>query len=136
MKRKNTLEGNKSDPHSLEGRLALTKIVMKLFDLWELGVEDQLACLGLFTGSRRTLDRYRKGAPFANHRDLMDRVGNLLAIHQSLRILYSHNREIVYRWMTTPNLAFDGLRPIDTVREKGFLGLLQVRNYLEFERER
>ncbi len=38
--------------------------------------------------------------------------------------------------MTTPNADFQGHPPTDIVREKGFLGLLSVKRYLDFERER
>ena len=126
----------KADPHSREGRIAIAGMVMKLFELWELPVKDQLSFLGLSPGSKKTLDRYRKKEPFSDHRDLMDRAGNLLAIHRALRILYPHNRKIVYDWMTTPNSDFGGHSPADMVREKGFLGLVIVRNYLEHKLER
>lgn len=128
------ITSKKADPHSREGRIALAGMITKLFELWELPLEDQLAFLGI--SSRTTLTRYRKGGPFANRRDLLDRVGALLAIHRSLRILFSHNREIVYNWMTNPNREFEGHPPASVVREKGFLGLQIVRQYLEFERER
>ncbi|MDA8170669.1 MAG: MbcA/ParS/Xre antitoxin family protein [Nitrospiraceae bacterium] len=136
MKNKITLKDGKPDPRSREGRIALAGMVMKLFDLWELPVKDQLAFLGLSEGSRKALARYRKGEPLANHRDLLDRAGNLLSIHRSLRILYPHNREIVYKWMTTPNGDFNGHSPADIVSEEGFLGLLRVKGYLDYERER
>ena len=133
MKSQMTARNTRPDPHSREGRIAITKMIMKLFDLWELPAKDQLAFLGLSPGSYRTLARYRKGYPFANHRDLMDRAGNLLSIHRSLRILWSHNREITYDWMTTPNSDFGGHSPADIVREKGFSGLLAIKGYLENE---
>ncbi len=133
MKPKMTVRNTRPDPHSREGRIAITKMIMRLFDLWELPVKDQLAFLGLSAGSRGTLERYRKGNPIPNHRDLMDRVGNLLAIHRSLRTLWSHNREIVYDWITTPNSDFGGHSPADIVREKGFSGLLAIKGYLEHE---
>ena len=105
-----------------------------MHNLWELPVKDQLVFLGLSPGSYRTLARYRRGYPFANHRDLMDRAGNLLAIHRSLRTLWSHNREIVYDWMTTPNSDFGGRSPADIVREKGFSGLLAIKGYLRMKK--
>lgn len=125
---------NKLSPYSRESRVALAGMVTRLFEHWELPLEDQLAFLGL--SNRTTLTRYRKGAPLANHRDLLDRVASLFEIHHLLRILYPHNREIVYEWMTTPNRDFNGRAPGDIVREQGFPGLLSVKRYLEHERER
>ncbi len=124
------------DPRSREGRTALARMVMELFRHWQLSTQDQMALLGLTEGSRMTLARYRKGAPLADNRDLLDRVANLLAIHRSLRILFPRNRDLAYRWPTTPNRAFDGDSPVAVIRRDGFLGLLSVRRYLDHERGR
>lgn len=127
-----TLEG--IDPHSRDGRSALARMVMKLFDLWRLSSQDQMGLLGLSEFSRTTLSRYRRGEPLADNRDLIDRVGNILAIHRSLRILFPKNRELAYLWPTTPNMEFEGLSPVAFTKKEGFLGLLMVRRYLDFQR--
>jgi hypothetical protein len=64
---------------------------------------------------------------------LLDRVGHLLGIHKSLRILFPHDRDLAYRWMTTPNRRLGG-RPVDVALDRGFEGLLALRRYLDFER--
>lgn len=125
-----------ADFRSREGRVALAKMVVRLFDLWQLPTGDQLALLGLSEGSRTSLIRYRKGEPLSEQRDLLDRAGNLLSIHRSLRILFPQNREIVYKWMTVPNLEFGGQSPVSVIKKDGFLGLLVVKRYLDFERGR
>lgn len=124
----------KKDPRSREGRIALAKMVINLFDLWQLSTQEQMVLLGFSEGSRMTLTRYRKGDPLADNRDLLDRVANLLAIHRSLRILFPHNREIIYRWMTAGNKAFEGKSPVQVIRDEGFMGLLTVRRYLDHAR--
>lgn len=125
-----------ANPRTREGRIALAKMVSTLFDHWNLSTQDQMALLGLSEGSRMSLTRYRKGDPLADNRDLLDRVGNLLSIHRSLRILFPHNRDLVYKWPTTPNKAFEGQAPTELIRKEGFLGLLIVKRYLDFERGR
>jgi hypothetical protein len=90
----------------------------------------------LSQGSRSTLSRYRHGEPFADNRDLLDRAGHLLGIHKALRILFPHNRDLVYRWVTTANRRFSGRTPLEIMCDEGFLGLLMVRRYLDFERGR
>lgn len=124
------------DFRNREGRAALSKMVTQLFDHWGLSTADQAALLGLSPGSRSTLNRYRKGAPLSDHQDLLDRVSHLLGIHKSLRIIFPHNRELAYHWTTTPNLRFGGKTPLAIMLEKGFVGLLMVRRYLDFERGR
>lgn len=114
-----------------EDRGALARMVMQLFEHWQLSTEDQAALLGIAAGNRAALARYRKGEPIGTSRDQYERVGHLLGIHKSLRLLFPQNRELAYRWMTTRNRAFDNLTPVEVIREWGFAGLLMVRGYLD-----
>ena len=118
---------------SKESRESLAKMVARLFDHWELSAADQCALLGLAPTSRMTLTRYRKGSPLENSVDLLGRVGHLLGIHKALRIMFPHNRDLVYKWVTAPNAAFAGKSPLEIMRS-GYEGLLAVRRYLDFER--
>jgi len=119
-----------------EGRSALARMIMKLFDLWQLSTIEQAELLGLSSQSRSTLSRYRNGAPFADNRDLLDRAGHILGIHKALRILFPHNRDLAYHWINTPNQRFQGKTPVEIIRENGFMGIVMVRRYLDFERGR
>lgn len=108
-------------------RLALTKLVLRLFDLWQLGVPDQLALLGCSLG---TLKKYKAGQPIGNRKDRIDRIGYLLAIHGLLRTLYParDNRDIVHSWVTWNNQCF-GCPPVYMM---GTLeGLQKVVRYLQ-----
>ena len=113
------------------GRLAV--MVTRLLVHWKLTATEQAAVLGLSAASRSTLARYRSGEPLADSRDLLDRAGHLLGIHKSLRLLFPHDSDLAYRWMTQPNRRL-GARPVDVVIERGFEGLLAVRRYLDFQR--
>ena len=121
------------DIGSREARGRLAAMVTKLLEHWNLSAAEQSALLGLSTGSRSTLARYREGEPLADSRDLLDRVGHLLGIHKSLRILFPYDRELAYGWMTQFNRRL-GARPVDLIAEHGFEGLLAVRRYLDFQR--
>ena len=112
-------------------RGALAKMVLTLFDHWNLTTEDQAMLLGLASTNRAALSRYRKGEPIGASRDQYDRVGHLLAIHKNLRLLFPKNRELAYRWILTRNKAFDNLTPVEVIKEWGFAGLLLVRSYLD-----
>lgn len=125
-----------SDPQSRSSRVRLAAMVTRLFDHWGLESSEQLAMLGLSEGSRMTLQRYRTGKALGRNRDLMDRVGYLLGIHKSLRLLYPHNRELAYRWMKSPNKRLHNATPVDFVRDKGFEGLVSVNRLLDVERGR
>lgn len=110
---------------------ALAKMAMTLLDHWRLSTEDQAALLGIAPGNRAALARYRRGEPIGTSRDQLERVGHLLGIHKNLRLLFPHDRDLAYRWMSTRNKAFDNLTPVDVIREWGFGGLLTVRSYLD-----
>jgi hypothetical protein len=112
-------------------RGALAKMVMTLLDHWKLSTEDQAALLGIAASNRAALSNYRSGKPIGTSRDQYERVGHLLGIHKSLRLLFPQNRELAYRWMNTRNKAFDNLAPVEVVKAWGFAGLLMVRGYLD-----
>ena len=121
------------DPASRDARGRLAAMVTRLLDHWQISAAEQAEVLGLSAASRSTLARYRAGEPLADSRDLLDRAGHLLGIHKSLRLLFPHDRDLAYRWMTTPNRRLGG-RPVDVVVAQGFEGLLAVRRYLDFQR--
>jgi hypothetical protein len=104
---------------------------MQLFEHWTISTEEQLDMLGLARDNRAALARYRKGVPMSPSRDATERAGHLLAIHKNLRLLFPHNRDLAYKWMSTRNNAFEGRTPVNVVRDFGFAGLLMVRSYLD-----
>jgi hypothetical protein len=124
------------DLHTRDSRIRLAAMIVKLFAHWALGASDQTALLGLSSESRSTLARYRRGDPLADSADLLGRVGHLLGIHKALRIVFPHDRDLAYRWVTTPNRRFEGRTPLALMREHGYEGILAVRRYLDFERGR
>lgn len=122
---------HKGQSPATQDRGELAKMVMTLLDHWKLSTEDQAALLGIAASNRAALTRYRKGEPIGTSRDQYERVGHLLGIHKNLRLLFPQNRELVYRWISTRNKAFDNLSPVDVIRDWGFSGLLMVRAYLD-----
>ncbi len=121
--------------HQRSNRGRLAKMVVKLFEQWELPGPDQAVLLGFSPDSRATIARYRRGEPLADNDDLLARVGHLLGIHKALRITFPHDLDLAYRWVKAPNRRFGGQPPLDTMKQ-GFEGLLAVRRYLDFERGR
>jgi transcriptional regulator with XRE-family HTH domain len=121
--------------HARESRERLAHMVVSLLDHWNLAPNDQAVLLGLSTQSRSTIARYRRGEPLADSADLLTRAGHLLGIHKALRILFPHDRELAYRWVTTPNRRF-GATPLEMMKRHGYEGILAVRRYLDFERGR
>jgi hypothetical protein len=125
----------RTELRSRASRERLAKMVARLFEHWGLAVADQAALLGLSPDSRATMARYRRGEPLGDNADLLARCGHLLGIHEALRIIFPHDRDLAYRWVTTPNRRFADRPPLEIMKQ-GFEGLLAVRRYLDFERGR
>lgn len=117
----------KIDLHTKESRTALTKMVMRLFGLWQIPIFDQAALLNRSLG---TIRRYRNGGRFADNNEILDRVGSLLSIHSSLKTIFPHSDELVYKWIVAKNQEFEDRAPIE-VMLKGLDGIITVRRYLE-----
>lgn len=115
---------------SEHNRSRISKMLIILFEHWNLSTKDQLGLLGVSKNNRSLLQRYRRGGPFTNDRDKLDRVAILLSIHKSLRLLFPHNRNMAYSWMMTPNRAFNERTPTKLIDEQGMMGLHIVQNYL------
>ena len=124
------------DLRTRASRERLGKQVVAHLVHWQLALPDQAALLGLSAQSRSTIARYRRGEPFADSADLLARAGHLLGIHKALRILFPHDRDLAYRWVTAPNRRFAGLAPLEIMKRHGYEGILAVRRYLDFERGR
>jgi transcriptional regulator with XRE-family HTH domain len=125
-----------TDLHARDSRERLARMVVSLLDHWNLTPNDRAVLLGLSTQSRSTIARYRRGEPLADSADLLARAGHLLGIHKALRILFPHDRDLAYRWVTTPNRRFADTAPLDIMKRHGYEGILAVRRYLDFERGR
>jgi hypothetical protein len=124
------------DLSSNDSRSALAKLVVKLFLQWGLSTADQLELLGLSPNSRAMLSKYGKGEALPATRDILDRVGWLLAIHKALSLLYPKNEDIRYSWVSRRNTAFNNLTPLTVMKEQGIIGIAKVARYLDFYRGR
>ncbi len=119
-----------------DSRRKMAKLVTRLFDVWSLSTQDQLNLLGLSATSRAMLTKYRKGDPVSTSRDMLDRVGWLLAIHKALRLLFPRNEDLCYSWVNRRNRAFANLSPLSVMLDQGLIGIAKVSRYLDLQRGR
>ena len=122
------------DLESSEARKKLARMVTRLFELWKISTADQLELLGLSRTSRAQISKYRSGGAVPSSRDMLDRIGWLLAIHKSLRLLYPRNENIRYTWIKRRNRILDDQRPLDIMKYQGLIGVARVARYLDFLR--
>ena len=117
-----------------DSRSKLALMVTRLFELWNLSTADQLELLGLSRTSRAQISKYRNGGAVPSSRDMLDRIGWLLSIHKSLRLLYPRNENIRYTWIKRRNRVLDDQRPLDIMKYQGLIGVARVARYLDFLR--
>lgn len=117
-----------------DSRSKLALMATRLFELWNLSTADQLELLGLSRTSRAQISKYRNGGAVPSSRDMLDRIGWLLSIHKSLRLLYPHNENIRYTWIKRRNRILDDQRPLDIMKYQGLIGVARVARYLDFLR--
>ena len=127
-------EETRIDIESSEARKKLARMVTRLFELWNLTTADQLELLGLSRTSRAQISKYRNGGAVPSSRDMLDRIGWLLSIHKSLRLLYPRNENIRYTWIKRRNRILDDQRPLDIMKYQGLIGVARVARYLDFLR--
>jgi len=119
---------------SNDARRKLARMVTRLFELWHLPAADQLELLGLSRTSRAQIAKYRKGGALPSSRDMLDRIGWLLSIHKSLRLLYPRNESIRSTWIKRRNRILDNQRPLDIMKHQGLVGIARIARYLDFLR--
>lgn len=93
----------------------LGKAFWNLVNLYEFNREEQAVLLGI-KPNRERLNSLEKQKTIPLDPDKFLRVSHLLGIHKNLRILYPHNREIVYNWMKTERDLFGNLSAIDFIK--------------------
>ncbi len=121
---------------SEHNRSRISRMLMALFDHWDLSVREQLCLLGVPETNRSLLSRYRQGKPLINDRDKLERAAILLSIHKSPRLLFPHHRELAYSWMKTPNCALKESTPVNLIDVQGIMGLYILQTYLDRQLER
>jgi preprotein translocase subunit SecB len=80
------------------------------------------------------LNKFKNGKAHISGRDTIERVGNLLGIHKSLRILYPYNRAVVYTWIKAKNKKLHNLTPLEVMLSEGYIGIAQVRKLTDYMR--
>jgi len=117
-------------------RTGLARMIIRLFDAWQLSGADRAVLLGLSTRNRAALAGYRRGEPMGRSQDRLQRASYLLGIHKSLRLMFPHDLDLVYTWPTTPNRKLGGMSPVEFIRDNGLVGMAAIRAMLDFERGR
>ena len=107
---------------------AMQRAVINLFDRWDLNDEQAAILLGGI--APRTYQRWKSDEYGRVGVDLAARLSNLLGIHKALRLLFKEATR-GYRWIQTPNAAFDERSALDIMLGGQLTDLMRVRRYLD-----
>lgn len=121
----------KTDFNDPQVREQMGQMILRLFELWNLDTASQLNLLGRSETSRKVLSDMKQGI-LSNQRDLLDRIGWLLAIHKSLRILFPENPALRYDWVNRKNKVLENNTPLEIMKKEGIIGLAKISHYLDF----
>jgi hypothetical protein len=67
--------------------------------------------------NRNRLQDLEKRQAIPDDPDKVQRVGNLIAIHKNLRILFPYNRDVVYAWIKTTSPLFGNISPLEYIKQ-------------------
>lgn len=113
-----------ADPVALRN---LARAVVALLQKWNLSEEQQLALLGSGAHDGAALSEYHIGErPLPGCPEVLQRVGHLMGIHSSLRLVFPENEDLRYSWVRRRNQAFGGSAPIDIMLRDGAEGIARV----------
>ena len=106
---------------------------MRIAQLWNLSIPEQLALLGI--ASRSTYFKWRKEPHPRLPRDTLERLSYLLGIYKALQLLLPDTRA-ADEWLRRPNEAplFGGRSALERMLSGNVSDLYTVREYLDAQR--
>lgn len=120
------------DLHDEQVRRDLARVVLELLNRWGLSASEQVELLGLQDVGPDALDHLRRGELVLRDAPvILARVGNLLAIHKGLRLLFPENEDIRFGWVRMCSSRLDGEAPLTIMLRDGVEGLLRVRGIVD-----
>jgi hypothetical protein len=114
---------------NLEERIALARVVMGIFEEWELEAHWQGALLGLESLKPRELERYRRGTAFPDGPEIIERARHVIGIHQALQRTFPNPRMPSF-WLYTRSRQLNGV-PMEIMVEEGLAGMNRVWHSLD-----
>lgn len=113
-------------------RAELARILMSLFDDWQLTAAERIQLLKLPADTRpRVLERYRQGTPLPADEELLNRAEHFLSIYHLLEMIFPHNPHLAQLWITTPNRYFNEYTPLQVMLAEGMIGIQRARQHLD-----
>jgi hypothetical protein len=129
-----TIQPKKANPE--DRRRVLGKAFWKIVAHYGLTQSDQAAILGINENNRDRLKKFKTNNELPRDPDKELRAGHMIGIHKNLRILFPHNREVVYQWLKTPRAQFNDQSAMSYIKDGGpeyqsMMRLAAIRRFLD-----
>ena len=113
-------------------RRDLARVLISLFDSWELSAHERMELLSLSPGQRNALAQYRHGhRALPLTRDALDRAGMLLGIHRDLRELFPEDQALRCTWIRRRNRLLGQSSPLSVMLQDGLVGVFKIARFAE-----
>lgn len=102
--------------------------VLQILSTWGINTAQQATLLGL---PMESINHHRFNIELPKDNEMVTRVKALLAIDQSMCLVFPHTPELARLWISTPSHFFARRTPLDVMLVDGLPGILNVRMLLE-----
>lgn len=117
---------------SREQRIELSRSIIALLDDWGLSAAEQVAILGLPSGTRPGVIRqFRQNTPLPADALVDERIEHLVGIAEALRTSHPLNAAMDAIWLNKTNYRLDNRTPLAVMVEDGLRGIILVRAQLD-----
>jgi hypothetical protein len=113
-----------------EALQALAEVVMALFQQWKVHGVNQAALLG-----RPEIDDLINKGGLPRDKELLERIGHLMAISRGLKRLYPYAPTVRDHWVWRHHEALAKKTPMEVMLAEGLSGMRRVRALLEQQLE-
>ena len=96
----------------------IAKAFWNMSELYNFKKTEIAVLLGMNSQNpRNSIKSYQEKLTLPNNLDVKPRVGNLIAIHKCLRILFPMNPEVRYQWLREKRDLFEGKSALEFITE-------------------
>lgn len=120
------METAKKKPSQADIHEALGRAFWNIAEKYGFSQKEIATLLAINENNRQRIKKLKMDRAIPNDPDKALRVSHLVGIHKNLRVLFPHNREIVYSWLKTKRDILDGKSAMEYIAEDPLQSLPRI----------
>ena len=104
----------------------LGKAFWQIVEKYQLTQVESAILLGIKESNRQRLNSLKRKQAIPDDPDKALRVSHLVGIHKNLRVLFPHNREVVYSWLKTKRDLLNGQSAMEYIAQEPLQSLPRI----------